>query len=61
MCGSVSEATNEVVRRCGGILGADSGENMKTEGFVLRYMIIGLFLTREMVLGGWRIDLGNRR
>ena len=43
MCGSVSEAANEVVKRCGGILGADPGENMKTEGFVLRDMIIGLF------------------
>ena len=39
----MSEAANEVVKRCGGILGADPGENMKTEGLVLRDMIIGLF------------------
>ena len=49
----MNEAANEVLQRCGGILGADPGENMKTEGLVLRDMIIGLFLTCEMVLGGY--------
>ena len=57
----MSEAANEVVKRCGEILGADPGENMKTEGLVLRDMMIGLFLTCKMGLGGWRMDQGNRR
>ena len=51
---------NEVVKRYGGILGADPVANVKTEGFVLRDTMIGLLLTCEMGLEGLRRDLENR-
>ena len=41
LCGSVSEAANEGVKGDGEMLEADPGENVKTEGFVLRVMNIG--------------------